>query len=187
MAILRAFLKFTDEAALIGRMLAGYADLEIDLMHCAQVVRIDLDTVLKAMFRSRGETQRIDVADAFGRQHYHALGIGTQFEMAVGAVRYCLRIRNQYAHCTWWDDNSGQLAFANLEEVAIENVLVTDLRGLTTHHVNVPHLEAQLAYFEYADSLLLWVIQEGNARAGRPAFPNRVLPAPLVQPPLSTP
>lgn len=116
MPILSAFLKFTSEATLIGGMLAGYADLEIDLTHCVQVVRSDLDTVLKAMFRSRGETQRIDVADAFGRQHYRSLGISTHFEMAIGAVRYCLKIRNQYAHCTWWDDYSGQLAFANLEE-----------------------------------------------------------------------
>src|SRR6266700_7980111 len=111
MAILRAFLMFPNEAALIGRMLAGYADLEIDLMHCAKAVRADLDTTLKAMFRTRGNAQRIDVADALARQPYHGLGIGAQFEMAIGAVRYCLRIRNLYAHCTWWDDNSRQLAF----------------------------------------------------------------------------
>jgi hypothetical protein len=184
MTVLRAFPAFPNEAALIGRMLAGYADLEIDLMHCAKAVREDLDTALKAMFRTRGNGPRIDVADALARQAYHALGVGTQYEMAVGAVRYCLRIRNLYAHCTWWDDNSGQLAFANLEELAKENVEVTDLHGLTVHHVAVPHLEAQFAYFEYADNLLIWVIQEGNSRAGRPAFPNRVLPAALAQPPL---
>ena len=186
MTILRAFLTFPNEAALIGRMLAGYADLEIDLMHSAKEVRADLDSTLKAMFRTRGNAQRIDVTDALARQPYHALGIGTQFEMAIGAVRYCLRIRNLYAHCTWWDDNSAQLAFANLEELAKENVAVTDLHGLAVHHVTVPHLEAQLAYFEYADSLLIWVIQEGNALAGRPAFPNRVLPAALVPPQLLT-
>lgn len=184
MTILRAFQDFPNEAALIGRMLAGYADLEIDLMHCAKAVRADLDMALKAMFRSRGNTQRIDVADALARQPYHALGIGTQFEMAIGAVRYCLRIRNLYAHCTWWNDNSGQLAFANLEELAKENVAVTDLHGLAVHHVTVPHLERQFAYFEYADNQLIWVIQEGNVLAGRPAFPNRVLPASVAQPPL---
>ncbi len=187
MTILRPFLTFTDEAALIGRMLAGFADLEIDLLHCAQVVRDDLDTVLKAMFRTRGESQRIDVADAFGRQHYHDLDLGTQFEMAVGAVRYCLRIRNQYAHCHWWDDNSGRLAFANLEEVAKKNALLTDLAGLTTYHVDVPHLQAQLAYFDYADSLLLWANFEGRARAGKPTIPDRVFPAQLARPPLCIP
>jgi hypothetical protein len=39
MTILSAFLAFPDEAALIGRMLAGYSDLEIDLMNCAKSVR----------------------------------------------------------------------------------------------------------------------------------------------------
>ena len=99
MTVRQAFAKFHDEAAIIGRLLAGYADLEIDLMHCAQVVRDDLDTVLKSMFRARGETVRIDIADAFGRQHYGALGLASEFAMAIGAVRHCLKIRNQYAHC----------------------------------------------------------------------------------------
>lgn len=184
MTILPAFLKFKDEAALISRMLAGYADLEIDLMHCSQVVRDDLDTVLKAMFRARGETQRIDVADAFGRQHYRDLDLGTQFEMAIGAVRYCLRIRNQYAHCIWRDDNSGQLAFANLEEVAKDNERLIDLKGVTSHHVDVPHLRAQLAYFDYAASLLEWTNWEGRARAEKQTIPNRIAPAQLAQPPL---
>jgi len=62
MPILNAFLNFPNEAAIIGRLLAGYSDLEVGMMHCAQVVRDDLDTVLKTMFRTRGETQRIDVA-----------------------------------------------------------------------------------------------------------------------------
>lgn len=77
-------------------MLAGYADLEIDLMHCAKAVRGDLDLALKAMFRGRGNAQRIDVADAIARQPYHALGLAAEFEAAVAAVRYCLRIRNIY-------------------------------------------------------------------------------------------
>jgi hypothetical protein len=136
------------------------------------------------MFRSRGETQRIDVADALARHPYRKLGIGTQFEMAIGAVRHCLKIRNQYAHCIWWDDNTGHLAFANLEEMAKENALITDLRGLNVRHLDVPHLEGQLGYFEYASSLLIWVIQEGNARADRPAFPNRIFPAQMVPPPV---
>ena len=185
MPILYSFQEYPNEVDLIGRMLMGYANLEIDLMNCVKVVRDDLDTVLKAMFRSRGESQRIDVADAFGRQYYHGLGIGTQFEMAVGAVRFCLKIRNQYSHCNWWNDNSGQLAFANLEEIAKQNTLVTDLRGLTTNYVNVNLLEEQLSYFEYTDSLLIWVIQEGNSLMGRPAFPNRIQPKQLKQPQLS--
>lgn len=182
MAILRAFQDFPDEAALIGRMLAGYADLEIDLMHCAKAVRVDLDLALKAMFRGRGNAQRIDIADALARQPYHALGVGSDFERAIGAVRYCLKIRNLYAHCTWWNDNSGQLAFANLEDLAKLNVPVEDLHGLDVHHVTVPHLQSQLGYFEYADNLLIGVIQEGNRLAGRPAHPGITIPAAVAPP-----
>jgi len=182
MPILRAFLDFPSEAVLIGRMLAGYADLEIDLMNCAKAVQTDLDTTLREMFGQRGNSQRIDIANRLACQAYNELGIGMEFEMAVEAVRHCLRIRNQYAHCTWWNDNSGQLALANLEELATQDVPIINLHGLTVNHVTVEHLESQLAYFEYGDCLLIWVIQEGNDRAGRPAFPNRVFPEAVPQP-----
>ena len=184
MAILRAFQDFPAEAELIGRMLAGYADLEIDMMNCAKSVRGDLDVPLKRMFIGRGNAQRIDIADALARQLYIDLKLGLDFEAAIGAVRLCLRVRNLYAHCTWWNDNSDQLAFANLEELANENVVVTDLHGLTVNHVTVPHLQAQFDYFEYADNLLIGVIQEGNRRAGRPDHPAIVIPPHMASPPI---
>ncbi len=187
MSIFNAFLKFPKEAALIGRMLVGYADLEIGLMNCVQIARNDLDTVLKSMFRTRGEAQRINVADAFGRQCYEGLGIGSQFGMAIGAVRHCLKIRNQYAHHQWWDDNSERLAFANLEEVAKLNTLVENLRDLKTNYVDVPLLEKQLAYYEYAEELLTWVNQEGQIVAGRSSMQKRAPPQQLKQPPLFIP
>src|SRR4051795_4185228 len=113
---LTPFLKFHKEASIIGRLLAGYATLALGLMNCVQNVRDDFDAVLKAMFRPRGETSRIDIADALGRHFYHDRGLGTEFAMGIGAVRHCLKIRNQYAHCVWYDDKSGKLAFVNLEE-----------------------------------------------------------------------
>ena len=187
MTILGEFLKFKDEAAVIGRLSAGYAILEIDLMHCAHVVRGDLDTVLKAMFRARGEKQRIEVADAFGRQHYQNLGLGNEFATAIGAMHHCRQIRNQYAHCIWWDDLSGRLALANLEQIAQQNALVADLHGLVPYHVDVPHLRAQEEYFDYTDELLAYVNFEGRHRAGKLPIQDRVLPAQRPQPPLHIP
>jgi hypothetical protein len=70
LVVMPAFHRFPNEAAMIGRLLAGYAELEIGLLHCVSVVREDFDAVLKSMFRTRGETRRIDVADALGRQLY---------------------------------------------------------------------------------------------------------------------
>ena len=185
MTVLRAFAEYPAEAALIGRMLAGYADLEIDLMHCARAVRGDLDLALKAMFRGRGNSQRIDLAVAIARRPYDELGLAAEFDAAIAAVRYCLRIRNLYAHCIWWNDNSGELAFANLEELAKLNVVVTDLRDLTVNHVNVAHLQSQFSYFEYSDSMVLGVLQEGKRRAGKPDHPDVVIPAAVAAPPVT--
>lgn len=179
-----AFLRFPDEAAIIGRILAGYTDLEIGMMHCVQVATDDFDTTMKVMFRTRGETQRIQVADAMGRHIYEPLKLRTQFEMAVSAVHKCREIRNQYAHCVWWDDHSGKLAFANMEDIANLNDHQSDLTNLPAHHVDVPLLQQQQAYFVYASDCLTYVNYEGRHRAGK--MPNQPLARPkqLKQPPL---
>jgi hypothetical protein len=160
-----AFMDFPGDAAIVGRLLAGYTNLEIGLMNCVQVVRGDFDTVLKAMFRARGETARTDIADAFGRHYYDDLNLGTEFAMAIAAAKNCLRIRNQYAHCAWWNDLSGKLAFANLEDIAKGNALLVDLRSLPTYYVDIPLLTTQEDYFVYVDQLLSWVNHEGRYRA----------------------
>ena len=41
----------------------------------------------------------------------------SEYEGTLAAVRHCLRIRNQYAHCHWAHDETG-IFFANLEEAA---------------------------------------------------------------------
>ena len=187
MSILDVFKQFPKEAQIVGHLLAVYSTLEIDLMHCVQVPREDFDTVLKAMFRPRGETSRIDIADAFGRQVYRELELGTEFEMALSAMRNCLKIRNQYAHCVWWDDWSKKLAFANLEDIANSNEKQKGLRDLKPFHVDVPLLESQSNYFEYTDQLLSWVTWEGRVRdkkLEKHIFPK---PAQLAPPDLYIP
>jgi hypothetical protein len=186
-SIMPAFADFPAEAEIIGRLLAGYTNLEVGLMNCVQVVRLDFDTVLKAMFRARGETVRIDIADAFGRHYYDDLQLGTQFSMAIGAMRRCLRIRNQYAHCAWWNDNSGKLAFANLEDVAKGNALLKDLRSLPTYHVDVTLVSDQENYFVYVDRLLAWVNYEGRVKAGTLRSNGLTAPSQLKEPILRLP
>jgi len=109
--VMPAFQRFPAEAAIIGRLLAEYAELEIALLDCVSAAREDFDATLKAMFRVRGETARINVGDALGHQVYDRLGLRADFELAVSAMRYCLKIRNQYAHCNW-DDDFGRRAGA---------------------------------------------------------------------------
>jgi hypothetical protein len=156
-------------------------------MHCVQVVRDDFDAVLKAMFRPRSETSRIDIADALGRHFYHDRGLGTEFEMGVSALRYSLKIRNQYAHCVWYDDKSGKLAFVNLEEIAGDNTRLKDLNSLTVQHVDVPLLMAQEQYFVYVDEILAWTNYEGRFREGKLNVNPLQKPTPPKRPDLKIP
>jgi hypothetical protein len=151
-SILAPFKKFAAEGATVGRLLAGYSNIEVGLLHCVQMGRGgDLDTVLKKMFRIRGEMRRINEAQKLGQPDYHRLKLAGDFQKAIRVVRYCLKIRNQYAHWVWWDDNTGKLAFANLEELAQRERPVRDLGKLKAHHVDAALLDAQEAYFVYAD------------------------------------
>jgi hypothetical protein len=176
--------KFPDEANLVGRILVSYANLEIDLMNCVKVANDNLDTALKTMFRSRGETQRIQVADALGRQQFKDIGLTTEFEMAIGAMNICKNIRNQYAHCNWWDDLTGKLAFASLEEISKSNDCITDLSGLTTKHVDVALLTKQFEFFEYTSDLFIWLINRYNELEGKPFHPGVSKPKHLKNPKL---
>ena len=185
--VMPAFHRFPGEAAIIGRLLAGYAELEIDLLHCVSVAREDFDATLKAMFRIRGETARINIGDALGRQAYEKLELGVDFELAVSAMRYCLKIRNQYAHCNWYDDRSGRLAFVNVEEIAKGDQLISGFDDLTRRYVDVPILEKQEQYFGYADALISYANYEGRFRTGKLRTQLLSKPAQVSQPPLYFP
>jgi hypothetical protein len=164
--ILAPFQKFAVEGVIVGRLLAGYSNLEIGLMHCVQMARgNDLDTVLKKMFGKRGETRRINEAEKLFVSYPEHHGLLGDFQKALRLVRYCLKIRNQYAHGVWWDDHSGKLAFANMEELGIRKRKVHNLAKLEPYHVDAALLAAQEACFVYADEYLAWINYEGRKRA----------------------
>jgi hypothetical protein len=107
--------------------------------------------------------------------------------MALSAVRYCLKIRNQYAHCIWYDDYTGKLAFTDLEEIAEENSFLTDLKSLTILHVDVPLLQSQEDYYRNTEHFLSWVNFEGRTRGGELKQNHVAKPKQQNQPPLNCP
>jgi AAA+ ATPase superfamily predicted ATPase len=160
--------RFAAEGATVGRLLSGYVNLEIGLMNCVQMGRNgDLDTVLRKMFGTRGESKRITEATKLGGSAYSHLGLQRDFDRAIAALRHCLNIRNQYAHWIWWDDSTSRLAFANLEQLAKQKRRIVDLRRLRAYHVGAALLMEQERYFAYTDQVLAWVNYEGRKRAGR--------------------
>jgi hypothetical protein len=109
MAILKHFGPFAAEGAIVGRLLTGYSNLEVNLLNCVQVANGDFDTALKTMFGKRGETKRIDRALKLVEDRYAALGLGKEFARAIDAMQYCLAIRNQFSHWVWWDDGQARV------------------------------------------------------------------------------
>lgn len=181
-SILFPFKTFAYEGAAVGRLLAGYSTLEVGLLHCVQMGLGDFDTVFKAMFRHRGERRRIDEAKKLGRPAYVRLALEAEFQTAIAAMLHCLNIRNQYAHWVWWDDNTGRLAFGNLEDLAKEKAPVKNFHQLGVHHVDAALLDDQEAYFVYADRCLAWVNYEGQFRSGK--LQRRVPQPQPVAPPM---
>jgi hypothetical protein len=171
--IVPQFRKFPNEGGIIGRLLAGYGSLESALSSCVSMARDDLDMVIKTMFRARGETQRIDIADAIGRPSYRSLGLEDMFSEAVADMRFCLKVRNQYAHCQWHDDLTGKLCFVDMEEIAKEHTIIKDLLGLTFHYLDTSLLMRQEGYFVYVAECLLYLNYEGRRRAGKPTIHPR--------------
>jgi hypothetical protein len=157
-----AFQKFGKEREIIGRLLVGYGEMELDLCNCVSMGIDDLDMTLKAMFRARGETSRIDIAEAMGQKVYTSLGLGTAFHDAIDAMRFCLKMRNRYAHSHFYDNNSGKLAMVSLEEIAKKRAVIKDLRGLTTKYLTETMLQLQEQYFVYTRACLEFVNYEGR-------------------------
>jgi hypothetical protein len=174
-------------AASVGLILAGYTELEFALLNCLDALLADFDTIFKSLFRTRGETQRIEIGDAIGRHKFHAIGLGTEFETAIGALQYCRKIRNYYSHCYWFTDPQG-FGYVDLEEVAKQNAMATeDNSFFTLRHLNDAVLSEQAAYFNATDSFLNWLQHEAQVKAGKIQKNEYSKPNITTRPPLYRP
>ena len=168
--------RFRCERDIIGRLLVGYGEMELDLCNCVAMGIDDLDMVLKAMFRPRGETSRIEIAEAMGQKVYTSLGLGKPFNKAIEAMRFCLKLRNRYAHSHFYDDNSGNLALVSLEEIARKRTMIKNLLGLTIKHLTKDTLIQQELYFVYTRACIEFVNYGG--RFLRKTLPDRLFEMP---------
>jgi hypothetical protein len=182
--ILPAFEMFPVEAMLVGNLLAGYGELEYELTICTGIAISDFDTALRAIFRSRSESQRLEVADALMRPKYIAAKLDGEYADAIGAVRYCKKIRNQFAHCHWYPDMQAGLYFTNLEEGARST---SGTPMLSVLHVDPELLKRHELYFCYAHDCLVYLQYELQKRMGEIITHNNVMPAKQRRPSLHNP
>ena len=158
-------LKFPDEMAAVGRILVNYGELELDLMHAVSMAKsVGLNTALKSIFRVRGETNRIDIADGIARASYVAGGLEAEFDEAIAVTRACLAIRNRYAHAYWHSPEKTILCYVSLEELAKDKDEIKDLMSLTFFVIDLPLLKQQEDFFLYASRLLTYMNYELRAR-----------------------
>src|SRR3954454_10136682 len=183
--ILAPFKNFPAEDEIIGRLLAGYGELEADLVICVQTPSGNFDSVFKAIFRHRPLTERINEAERLGSAAFNGLKLGNDFNEAIASMRHCLRVRNQYAHSVrGHDPKPWRLAYTDLEDLAKQNATIPDLHTIPPKHVDLQLLQNQDRFFFYTSILLSHLTSESQIRAGKSsrcgfARPRQMLPPPL--------
>jgi len=107
------------EGIIIGHMLAGYGELELEMAACVGAAIKNIDESLRAMFSVRGEDRRIKLARANLKLPAAAAKLEALTERILTDMDWCKTIRNQYAHCQWYPTTNDGLGFVNFEDVAL--------------------------------------------------------------------
>ena len=161
-----AFHRYPAEAIVVGRLLSAFGELEFTVV---EIARRATDNArlpfLRALYRLRASSARLQAADAFMRPVCENFQLGDEYETAKKAVDHCSKIRNQFSHCNWADDpncSNGGLFFIDLEG-AFE-----DAEDLELHWrpINLELLTSQEAYFIFTLEYLRWINHELAARRG---------------------
>ena len=173
-----ALSRFPTEAAIIGKMVVGFGELEYMVCNIAGMALNNSDVMFKALYRLRATSARINTADTLMQPAFRAVNMANEQAKAFAAVRYCLRIRNQYAHCNWADG----LFFTDLQKSAGREEWFHDWQ-----HVDLPLLETQEAYFGHTRIWLFYLEYELRFKRGTLDCNPVSVPAELSPPPLYNP
>ena len=144
--------KFPAESAIIGLLVTGYGELDITLCHLAGIALGERLVMMDALVSIENEGTRLDLISKLVRHLMVKLEYGNEFGEAIGAMRYCKGVRNQYAHAQW-SEQDGQLFFAKASEIKYSENGYSDLskrKGIT-----LSLLQEQAAYFSYTRSNLV--------------------------------
>jgi hypothetical protein len=166
-----AFRAHPKEAEIIGRLLAGYGELEFLMAMCVAECVGNLSTASRLLFRSRGEEHRIAIADAVLVPYCDRFNLLDEWEMVRRGLSWCKQTRNQFSHCHWLDDGPGGLFFTNIEKAAKTKIGEATLLFL---HVDVPLLNLQEDYFRWTGDGLIYLKAQIAKSLGRqsPSFPS---------------
>jgi hypothetical protein len=180
-----AFQRHPIEASLVGRIVVHFGELEVSF---CQHNAMALDTyvpLMKALYSLKATSARIAFMDGLIRNMYLGHNLGAEYDISISMVRYCLQIRNLFAHCNWADDPTGAypgLFYADLQDAA----KTPDLR-LDWKHVDATLLQKLEDYFAETMEWLTYLRHELSVRQQRLSSHVWPRPSELDQPPLHNP
>jgi len=136
------------EGILIGRLLAGYGELEVSMCACLIAIEGQFDAPIRQLFNERSAEKRIKESKKALIPEYTKAGLHIELAEALQDMEWCRTLRNQYAHCQWyWTSHEG-LCFVNLEELAKQPAQILALMT-NKHSIDVKLLLVQEEYFNY--------------------------------------
>lgn len=180
--ILPPFASFSEEGVIIGRLLAGYGELEIDLAMLAGEIVGDTGMALRVLYRARGEAQRVNLADALARRKIKNEAMRCLFERTIAAMRQCTKIRNTFAHSNWVA-GPNCLMFVTLEDMAARNHDLEEMY-LTQHDTPKSLLDEQEAYFIWVQDTFAFIKENWRYGDDEQSSPASAAPIEMPMPPL---
>lgn len=168
----------------LGRILAGFGDIEFIIDRCVGIAIGDETAASRALFRLLGSDVRLQVADALMRTAYDKAGLSDQYNEALGAVRFGKTIRNQYAHAHWLYDKDAGLFFTSIEKEAKK---AAGPFWLDFKHVDAALLRRQESYLIYSLAWWAYLRRELEVRLGQSSSHDWKVPRIIAQPPLHNP
>lgn len=182
-----AFHRWPKEAAIVGRLLAAFGELEYQIAllasHAMTGTLQPYPPILRALYRLRSTSSRIDAADALARPAFARLKLVEDYSGMLVGVKRCLAIRNQFAHCNWADHERGGLFFVDLQDAAAKD----DEWEHDWFHVDDSLLSQHELFFVETQSWIFYLDHEVLLRMETiksHAFPR---PPALTLPPLHNP
>jgi hypothetical protein len=174
--IIPAFRHAAEEGKLVGRLLAGYSELEVEMLGCAIAVTHDTDASVRALYGMRGEFNRIKSMRSLTEAAFVKAGFGTTYTAAMDDIDWCRTIRNQYAHCQWYYTSEEGLCFIHLEDLARGSAKIDSLMD-AKFPVNARLLSQQEVFFKYVQKCF-WYLGEQYKRRTATTVPRN---APIFQ------
>ena len=184
MPIMPGFDRHPEEAKLIGRLLVSFGEIEVTLAVVVGTVGLqDLQLGLRSIYKVRGTSSRLELADALLRLKLTGMGLEREYLTNRDAIKYCQTTRNQFAHCIWADDLNAGIFFTDLQDAADR----VDILRFNWKHVDIALLTQQLEYFDNTLTGIVYLENEWSVRAKMKASHDFPAPAAIGKPPLHNP